>query len=250
MSSSFLLVVVVAVVSVVGVHVSTSVSDDDVDVFSDDVFSGGLPLLNKFISPSSGLRDLPPPYCDPSLCASNQTCCLLDSTGQPGCFAGANATCCGFNDEACPNGFLCDPIKNNCAAINNGTLCQGCLATIPYIEGAGCEYACQLIPPPFDYVCDFIVKVTDLCERIGNWSTHGLNGVAICAEIGLCGGGTCKCGFCNKWTGDDTRCLSLPNKCPSSVSVFDADPEEVDDLAFCLNGKCDSNHLGCCLTCF
>lgn len=199
---------------------------------------------------------VPAPYCDAALCAQNQTCCLLDSTNKPGCFAGANATCCGYDDSACPHGFVCDPIKKNCAAIDTSTLCDGCLYVVPYIEDYGCEYACGLVPPPFDLVCDFIVKTVNLCERIANLTTHGLNADAICASCSLCSGGSCKCGYCAKWSGDN-RCLSLPNKCPSTVSLFDDDVdtsadngEAQGDLAFCFNGKCEAQNYGCCLTCF
>jgi hypothetical protein len=214
------------------------------------VFPRSTPYSAPLSTKSASMGNLPAPYCDPALCLKNQTCCVLDSTGQPGCFAGANATCCGFHDEACPSGFVCDPIKNNCAPVDNSTLCEGCLETVPVIESAGCEYACQLIPPPFDYVCDFVVKATNLCERIGNWTTHGLNAAAICGEIGLCGGGSCKCGFCTKWTGNDTRCLSLPNKCPSGFEALADADADAEDLAICLNGKCDASSIGCCLTCF
>jgi hypothetical protein len=60
------------------------------------------------------LQSIPPPYCANSLCGKNSTCCLSD-TGKPSCFAGANDTCCGVENFACPNGYVCDPIKKDCA---------------------------------------------------------------------------------------------------------------------------------------
>jgi hypothetical protein len=36
-----------------------------------------------------------------------------------------------------------------------------------------------------DAVCDFIVEEADLCDRIINWTTHGLSPFTVCAQIGF-----------------------------------------------------------------
>lgn len=206
-----------------------------------------------------------PPYCDSAQnCAPGSTCCVL-SSGKFGCFAGANDTCCGINDSACPHGDVCDPIKNQCSPVDNSTLCAGCTYVVDLLDEYGCNYACHALPPPFGTICHFIVSATSLCERILNWTTHGIGSTAICAELSFCGGGSCKCSYCSIYA--ETRCLSLPNKCPDDVSgaaaafataaraqtdaaVAPSDGEDDAARALCIDGSCNNSTLGCCLTCF
>lgn len=207
-----------------------------------------------------------PPYCDSAQnCAAGSTCCVL-SSGKFGCFPGANDTCCGVNDSACPHGNVCDPIKNQCSPVDNSTLCTGCTYVVDLLDEYGCNYACHALPPPFGTICHFIVSATSLCERILNWTTHGVGSTAICAELSFCGGGSCKCSYCSIYA--ETRCLSLPNKCPDDVSGAAAAfataaraqsdagdaallSDAADDArALCIDGSCNNSTVGCCLTCF
>jgi hypothetical protein len=207
-------------------------------------------------------QSISPPYCDSAAnCQAGSTCCVL-ANGKPGCFPGVNDTCCGINDTACPQGDVCDPIQNQCAPVDNSTLCSGCTYVVDLLDEYGCNYACHALPPPFGTICHFIVSATSLCERILNWTTHGVGPEAICAELSFCGGGSCKCSYCSVYA--ETRCLSLPNKCPDASqtnalpAAFREQLEDsgADDSAsanakqLCIDGACNNSTLGCCLTCF
>jgi hypothetical protein len=208
---------------------------------------------------ANGVQTIAPPYCDSAAhCQAGSTCCVLAS-GKPGCFPGVNDTCCGINDSACPHGDVCDPIKNQCAPVDNSTLCSGCTYVVDLLDEYGCNYACHALPPPFGTICHFIVSATSLCERILNWTTHGVGPEAICAELSFCGGGSCKCSYCSVYA--ENRCLSLPNKCPDDAQVDGALPaafrEQLDSASadasakpLCVDGSCNNGTLGCCLTCF
>ena len=162
----------------------------------------------------------PPPYCSNSLCGKNSTCCIVDD--KPTCFSGVNDTCCGLSGgavcvgidrccccccccfllkgivdagvEACPANYLCDPIAKDCVKNSNSTICQACETIVKTLIDEGCSYACDALPPIVDAVCEFIVDEADLCDRILNWTTHGVSPFSVCAEIGLCTGSNCKCG--------------------------------------------------------
>ena len=146
--------------------------------------------------PSNFENNIPPPYCDNSLCPGG-TCCL-DDNGKPSCFMGLNDTCCGYDNSACPSGTVCDPIKNDCAHTSNTTVCLACQSIVHAIISKGCTYACNALPPPVDVICDFIVARIDLCDKILNWTTAGVSPVSICSEIGMCSGSTCDCGYCTE----------------------------------------------------
>lgn len=118
-----------------------------------------------------------------------------------------------------------------------------------------------------DAVCDFIVAEADLCEKILNWTTAGISPTSICAEIGLCTGSSCACGYCTEYS--TSRCLGINAKCPNdgafersaavvaaqSASVVASVAASVAGAAsaaapICLTGHCDAAHYGCCLTCW
>lgn len=185
----------------------------------------------------------PSPYCDNSNCENNQTCCTM-ADGSPGCCPAPNATCCGINNVCCPEGYQCDPIKKNCVRNRNETQsCSFCQFVVNAIQTKGCENVCKVIPDKYKSICDFIVS-TGICT----WISKHNNPFQVCSAIGLCGNpGSCKCGYCTPYVHD--RCLSFPKKCPASAA-FSADEHPLKELPGCLNGGCDANHYGCCLTCF
>jgi hypothetical protein len=212
--------------------------------FDDDAFDTTPSTFDDALLGAT-IRSIPPPYCSTQQYCNpaSQTCCLLDTTNKPACFNLVNATCCGVDNTACPNGYVCDPIKGNCAKDSNSTVCQACEAVVTALVNKGCTYACNALPTPLSLVCDFIISEVNLCQKIINWTTHGLSPFTICAEIGLCTGPSCKCSYCTEYQFD--RCLSIPSKCPANVDLAadDAAAAEAaavanvnpfDQLGFCL----------------
>jgi hypothetical protein len=87
----------------------------------------------------------------------------------------------------------------------------------------------------------------------------------------MCSGGSCACGYCTKYV-FGSRCLSLPNECPSSGAALRAEksktktkviteavsrkrqPAFLDVVpgkyGLCFDGECGPGYEGCCLTCF
>src|SRR5690348_10308432 len=100
--------------------------------------------------------------------------------GSPGCCNGTNATCCGVFNECCANGYLCDPVVNDCVQQSPSYVCQGCQQTVQYIVSTGCAAGCDALPPPADAICEVLVDL-GLCEKIISWATNGMSEEAICA---------------------------------------------------------------------
>jgi hypothetical protein len=178
---------------------------------------------------------------------------------------------------ACPNGYVCDPIKKNCAKNGHSLTCRGCELVVNQVISRGCAQACDVLGVA-EAICKFIIKRAHVCQKIIHWTLHGLSPFTICAELGLCSSGTCKCGYCTTYL--ENRCLSLPNHCPAhnnnnnnlwsnevsckiksnvcfslnintrylvNTTFVEKDEKE---LGVCLDHKCDNSHMGCCLSCF
>lgn len=108
--------------------------------------------------------------------------------------------------------------------------------------------------PQHTAVCEWLV------DHVGEWLlsnlARGYNSSTLCKEIGMCSSQGCVCGECSKVSEAQGRCLSLPNKCPSPAPIatrqqpFEAKAAVKGEADFCIDGTCDDNHIGCCLTCF
>jgi len=188
--------------------------------------------------------------------SSTQTCCM-SSQGEAFCSDYPNAVCCNIDTMSCPRGTICDPITKGCAQPDNGTLaCQVCEKIMGTIIEKGCEYACEVFNTSIECI---IIKELDLCDWIEKELESFESPQQACGMFGLCGGGTCDCGYCTPQLYGQ-YCMSVPNTCPPSGRLQarswhlrggSALPTPVNKGSgdFCLDGECDSSHIGCCLTC-
>lgn len=189
------------------------------------------------------------PYCDDSNCDIGQTCCVNNGT-DIGCCPYANGTCCGIPGlGCCPAGKVCDPINRACWFPDNSTLCTSCLYWAQLILSelpTFCNKGCAIVPPPFDVVCEFFVDVVGVCGP--NFiPTSGL-AMSSCSLFQLCNSdqNPCSCGYCTVYT--QGRCLGAPNLCPSTNS--NRKPSQRKGKSdICFDGECDTDSIGCCLTC-
>jgi len=229
--------------------------------------------------------DMGSPYCPASSCNPGETCCTIEG-GQPGCCPLVNATCCGVQNSCCANGLICDPVMRDCVPPDTSQYCSDCESVVNHLVDYGCDYACDLLPDPLNLICSLIVDDVHLCEQILNWTTNGLSPKSICMMVGICGGGTCSCGYCTQYL--HGRCLSLPNHCPSGTTSgggstasagtsggstttgrsssattgssrlredhpFNgarAQDARVGNPLICVDNTCSKATEGCCLTCF
>jgi len=143
--------------------------------------------------------------------------------------------------------------------------CTGCEKVVTTIVSDGCGLACDVLPAPLDDICSVIVS-TGICQLILKWIGLGKTNTAICETIGFCS--ACDCGICTNFTYH--RCLSVPNDCKNqseqqnlkrmekefflpfirSENNFTLTYQKLPEPEFCVDGSCDDNHVGCCLTCY
>lgn len=139
--------------------------------------------------------------------------------------------------------------------------CSVCMEVAHELEGNATADVCKdlhFTQPPASLVCDFIVdKATDfILKEIA----RGYNATTACRAVGACSSEGCPCGQCEAPI-YGTRCLSLPNHCPSNTAQpelpldspaedpFKSTPVDTDS-GFCFDGACEAGKDGCCLTCF
>eukprot|EP01087_Luapelamoeba_hula_P003009 TRINITY_DN1283_c0_g1_i1.p1 TRINITY_DN1283_c0_g1~~TRINITY_DN1283_c0_g1_i1.p1 ORF type:complete len:175 (-),score=13.41 TRINITY_DN1283_c0_g1_i1:35-559(-) len=153
------------------------------------------------------------------------------------------------------------------SASASASYCDGCVTVVNLIEQKGCSEVgliCNKLASPYSAICNFIMN-DGLCQVVVNFLNSGVNATRICSAIGLCGSGTCRCGVCTQYT--PSRCLSLPNHCPSlsdnndmlvaaksEMASLSYSPKratfDANNVEFCLDHQCASQYYGCCLTCF
>jgi hypothetical protein len=193
-------------------------------------------------------------------CNATQTCCV-DSNGEQFCAPYAGAVCCEYNQMACPSNHTCDPPSGQCMPppANPSANCKECQQVVSFIESHGCG-ACASAFPALAWLCN-LVNEMGLCNYIVSRELPPLN---MCEIIGFCGEGGCTCGYCRPSLYGQA-CLSLPNVCPSSSAIMNrsnlsgavirasrhlrGDSNKARASDFCVDGTCDDNHNGCCLTC-
>merc|ERR1711971_59809 len=132
--------------------------------------------------------------------------------------------------------------------------CTSCQAIVQAAEKAvNCSAVCEHFKAPTNQICEYLVTSTGICDKIGHMPAD-----QVCTKVGLCGS-PCECGVCTEATaGPEGRCLGAPNDCGHSPKEAHAEmtfPRALMTVSAkssfaCLDGRCDAEHLGCCLTCF
>jgi hypothetical protein len=197
-----------------------------------------------------------PATCNATSCQSGQTCCI-DGDGHRFCSPYANATCCRYSNMSCPSAHVCDPPTGRCVApAPESTKCKECTAVVKGIETDGCTDLCKHFAK--SVVCELIVKLK-VCAALAELLKKHFSPTQACNSIGMCGAGSCPCGYCTPPLYGNT-CLADKKKgrCPTAASAsllgaFAAlqQPPRLGARGgeFCLDGHCDEDHAGCCLTC-
>jgi hypothetical protein len=173
-----------------------------------------------------------PLACSPAQQAScgTGTCCINADTFQTFC-APANATCCNWHDNYCPNEAACDPPTGTCLPpqpAQNQTLgCSLCVQAVTYVqnsaEGDVCSAICTFVSttePALSAICGKLMNWTGLCGWLEAQIANDVNPQDVCNMVGLCSQapGTCSCGYCTPaWYGQ--WCLATPNVCPANSSA-------------------------------
>mmetsp|Transcript_688 Transcript_688/g.2032 ORF Transcript_688/g.2032 Transcript_688/m.2032 type:complete len:163 (-) Transcript_688:99-587(-) len=142
-------------------------------------------------------------------------------------------------------------------AANANAYCEVCVEVAEQIVEKGADAACDAVglEPPLSELCGWIAShaAEELLKLLGN----GYSYETACKQIGLCPHlGNCDCGECA--SASSGRCLSLPNKCPRAGNPLLSVAKQAEfmqqnlraESGFCVDGSCDSGHVGCCLTCF
>merc|ERR1712216_625730 len=119
--------------------------------------------------------------------------------------------------------------------------CTACTEVVGEVQSKGCGLACSAIPPPGDVICEWMLSLTGLCQKIIKWLDQGLTPTAICKDMGFCGT-ACECGVCTQaGAGPDGRCLGAPNDCGHAAAAkpgFLFNPPGNPRSKFCLDGQC------------
>jgi hypothetical protein len=173
-----------------------------------------------------------PLACSPAQQAScgSGTCCINADTFQTFC-APANATCCNWHDNYCPNEAACDPPTGTCLPpqpAQNQTLgCSLCVQAVTYVqnsaEGDVCSAICTFVSttePALSAICGKLMNWTGLCGWLEAQIANDVSPQDVCNMVGLCSQapGTCSCGYCTPaWYGQ--WCLATPNVCPANASA-------------------------------
>ena len=140
--------------------------------------------------------------------------------------------------------------------------CEACTEILGLVENKTCAElpaVCAKLPAGIAVtICDFLFDDTSVCSDIVKWLENGATPTQACQDIGLCSGGSCSHGLCTAAVAalsntKKYRCLSLPNSCGHNVTTT-AEPAFMKVGAhehsgkFCVDGECETKHIGCCLT--
>jgi hypothetical protein len=200
---------------------------------------------------------------DSTLCAAGQTCCV-SSNATRFCSPFPKAVCCTFGNMSCPAGHVCDPPTGTCVPPAPATPhCTSCMKIVKHIESVGCADVSKEFSN--STICELIVKLK-VCSEIVTLLEAGYTPLEACSSIGICGTGSCPCGYCTPPLYGQA-CLAAPNTCPASVPSLRLFGQWVADERrstkrgaaaaearggggeFCVDGHCTAGNVGCCLTC-
>ena len=134
--------------------------------------------------------------CSNTGCGAGSTCCVDGSTLQPFCAQGTNVTCCGSEQMTCEAGTICDPVGGPCVTPSPEPTewCTDCQALVKFLEKKGCAAIDGPCDGTFSPLVCLLIEQSGLCDYIVDNALPPLN---ACEMVGVCGTGSCPCGYCN-----------------------------------------------------